>query len=404
MNNVPESMDFTSIFHGMVGRDFIRAFNDNFNLTDRTFVALLAEMIYKVKSTDIKEFRIQDGAVQYTLDNENVEERDWKFIDITAWGNIKGDLYEQADLKTALDSKAAATAVESLASLVNSLNMSVGNLTSSMETANSNINTNTNSIADLVRELNTRVKSTTVKELRLTEETLEWSPDGINWYSQEVMNTVSWGSIKGDISQQSDLYQHLTKLDRDVESLGNTVSSHTTALTEIRNTLNELSPKVEANTSNISTMNTTLENVRQDVDNLSTDKADNTTLVSHINNHENPHVVTKEQIGLDKVDNTPDMEKPVSTPQQSYISETVSNALSEIEGAVTNKKNIYGIALVSPEEFSSGGADLLANTLVFVTDKVDFDVKIASTELSGVSSTSTIGEAELEISSEVEEL
>ena len=404
MNNVPESMDFTSIFHGMVGRDFIRAFNDNFNLTDRTFVALLAEMIYKVKSTDIKEFRIQDGAVQYTLDNENVEERDWKFIDITAWGNIKGDLYEQADLKTALDSKAAATAVESLASLVNSLNMSVGNLTSSMETANSNINTNTNSIADLVRELNTRVKSTTVKELRLTEETLEWSPDGINWYSQEVMNTVSWGSIKGDISQQSDLYQHLTKLDRDVESLGNTVSSHTTALTEIRNTLNELAPKVEANTSNISTMNTTLENVRQDVDSLSTDKADNTTLVSHINNHENPHVVTKEQIGLDKVDNTPDMEKPVSTPQQSYISETVSNALSEIEGAVTNKKNIYGIALVSPEEFSSGGAGLLANTLVFVTDKVDFDVKIASTELSEVSSTSTIGEAELEISSEVEEL
>ena len=263
---------------------------------------------------------------------------------------------------------------------------------------------NTNSIADLVRELDTKVKSTTVKELRLTEDVLEWSPDGVNWYRQEVMNSVSWGNIKGDITQQSDLYQHLTKLDSDVESLGNTVSSHTTALTEIRNTLNELAPKVEANTSNISTMNTTLEAVKQDVETLSTDKADSTTLVNHINNHENPHVVTKEQIGLDKVDNTPDAEKPVSTPQQSYISETISNALSEIEGAVTNKKNVYGIALVSPEEFSSGGADLLANTLVFVTDKVDFDVKIASTELSETSSTSTIGEAELEISSEVEEI
>lgn len=403
MNNVPESMNFTSIFHGMVGRDFIRAFNDNFNLADQTFVALLAEMIYKVKSSDIKEFRIQDGAVQYTLDSEDVEEREWKSIDITAWGNIKGNLYDQADLKTALDSKAAATAVDSLTSLVNSLNMSVGSLTSSMETANRDINANANSIADLIRELDTRVKSTTVKELRLTEDVLEWSPDGINWYRQEVMNSLSWGNITGDITQQSDLYQHLTKLDKDVESLGNTVSSHTTALTEIRNTLNELAPKVETNTSNISTMNTTLENVRQSVESLSTDKADSTTLVNHINNHENPHVVTKEQIGLDNVDNTSDMEKPVSTPQQSYISETISNALSGIEGAVTNKKNVYSIALVSPEEFNSGGADLLANTLVFVTDKVDFATKIASTELSGVGSTSLIGEAELEISNEVEE-
>lgn len=403
MNNVPESMNFTSIFHGMVGRDFIRAFNDNFNLADKTFVALLAEMIYKVKSFDIKEFRIQDGAVQYTLDNENVAEREWKFIDITAWGNIKGNLYDQADLKTALDSKAAAVAVESLTSLVNSLNMSVGSLTSGMETANRNINTNTNSIANLVKELDTRIKSTTVKELRLTEDVLEWSPDGINWYRQEVMNSLSWGNITGDITQQSDLYQHLTKLDRDVESLGNTVSSHTAALTEIRNTLNELAPKVETNTSNISAMNTTLENVRQDVESLSTDKADSASLVSHINNHENPHAVTKEQVGLGNVNNTSDMEKPVSTLQQSYISETISNALSGIEGAVTNKKNVYSIALVSPEEFNSGGADLLANTLVFVTDKVDFSTKIASAELSGVGSTSLIGEAELEISNEVEE-
>ena len=150
-------------------------------------------------------------------------------------------------------------------------------------------------------------------------------------------------------------------------------------------------------------MNTTLENVRQDVESLSTDKADSTSLVNHVNNHENPHAVTKEQVGLGNVDNTSDMEKPVSTPQQSYISETISNALSGIEGAVTNKKNVYSIALVSPEEFNSGGADLLANTLVFVTDKVDFSTKIASAELSGVGSTSLIGEAELEISNEVEE-
>lgn len=404
MNNVPESMNFTNIFHGMIGRDFIKAFNDNFNIADRNFVSLLAEMIYKVKSTDIKEFRIYDGAVQYTLDSEDVAEREWKSIDITAWGNIRGNLYDQADLKIALDSKAAATAVESLSSLVNSINMSVSNLSSGMETANRNINENANNIASIVNELETRVKSTTVKELRLTEDILEWSPDGINWYRQEVMNSLSWGNITGDISQQSDLYQHLSKLDRDVADLANTVSSHTSTLTEIRNALDELSPKVDSNTSNITTISGDLEGINTQLEELNNSKADNDVLVTHVNNHENPHGVTKEQLNLDKVDNTSDLEKPVSTAQQAYINETVSNALSGIEGAVTNKANVYSIALVSPQAYESGGAELLANTLVFVTDKVDFSAKIVSAELSGVGSTELIGEAELEVSNEVEEV
>ena len=53
-------MNFRTIFNGMVGRDFIKAFNDNFTIADECLVDILAAMIYKIKSTDIKEFKVID--------------------------------------------------------------------------------------------------------------------------------------------------------------------------------------------------------------------------------------------------------------------------------------------------------------------------------------------------------
>mgnify|MGYP003303815346 FL=1 len=47
-------MNFEKIFHGMIGKDFIKAFNDNFNIADKNFLEILATLIYKFKSTDIK--------------------------------------------------------------------------------------------------------------------------------------------------------------------------------------------------------------------------------------------------------------------------------------------------------------------------------------------------------------
>ena len=111
-------MNFTEIFNGMVGKDFIVAFNDNFRTTDRTLLSILATLLYKVKSTDIKEFKVIEGVVSYTLEEppEEGEEdtREWKPVDITRWGNILGDLEDQTDLKNALDSKAAVETVDGL--------------------------------------------------------------------------------------------------------------------------------------------------------------------------------------------------------------------------------------------------------------------------------------------------
>ena len=60
-------MNFTQIYNGMVGRDFIKAFNDNFIIADTNLVDILAKMIYKINSTDIKEFKVIDNVVSYTL-------------------------------------------------------------------------------------------------------------------------------------------------------------------------------------------------------------------------------------------------------------------------------------------------------------------------------------------------
>ncbi|MDE7252114.1 MAG: hypothetical protein K2O32_04150 [Acetatifactor sp.] len=48
-------------------------------------------------------------------------------------------------------------------------------------------------------------------------------------------------------------------------------------------------------------------------------------LDEHIKNKNNPHNVTKEQVGLGNVDNTSDINKPVSTAQQSAINSAISN-------------------------------------------------------------------------------
>lgn len=49
---------------------------------------------------------------------------------------------------------------------------------------------------------------------------------------------------------------------------------------------------------------------------------------AHIEDLNNPHSVTKEQVGLSNVDNTSDLDKPVSTAQQTSL----NNKVDKIEG------------------------------------------------------------------------
>lgn len=67
-------------------------------------------------------------------------------------------------------------------------------------------------------------------------------------------------------------------------------------------------------------------------------KEDDTNLENHINDKENPHEVTKEQVGLGNVDNTSDENKPVSTPQQQALDKLKEELLEE-DGKITESLN-----------------------------------------------------------------
>ena len=68
-------------------------------------------------------------------------------------------------------------------------------------------------------------------------------------------------------------------------------------------------------------------------------KDTNITLNSHKSNTSNPHKVTKSQVGLGNVDNTSDINKPVSTAQQSAI-DAVNTSLTTHTSDTFNPHNV----------------------------------------------------------------
>ena len=84
-------------------------------------------------------------------------------------------------------------------------------------------------------------------------------------------------------------------------------------------------------------------------------------LNTHEANVSNPHAVTAEQVGLGKVNNTTDMEKPVSTAQQTAIDAAAAigtGAQSSIDTHAANKSNPHG---VTAEQVGLGNVDNTAD-------------------------------------------
>lgn len=72
--------------------------------------------------------------------------------------------------------------------------------------------------------------------------------------------------------------------------------------------------------------------VNRVVEEANTDIANKDTLVdTHTTDKNNPHEVTKSQVGLSNVDNTSDLDKPVSTAQQTAISAVQTNLNTHTE-------------------------------------------------------------------------
>ena len=91
-----------------------------------------------------------------------------------------------------------------------------------------------------------------------------------------------------------------------------------------------------------------------------------TTADTHINRIDNPHSVTKLQVGLGNVDNTADIDKPVSTAQQSALN-------SKADKATTYTKTEIDTKLAEQDDASEINYDGAVSELVAtnVQDAID---------------------------------
>ena len=339
-------MNFTQIFHGMVGRDFIKAFNDNFTITDKTFLEILATLIYKVKSTDIKEFKVIDNVVSYTLEEapeEGQEDtREWTPVDITKWGNIQGDITEQTDLWNILKDKAAVDTVTTIDNLLSTLRTDYELTKTQVGTNTSNIRTNTNDIADLLETITEKVNSTNIKAIRLNNAVFQWSPDGRTWYEQPIVTSIAWGHLTGDITTQEDLMAYFTNINTNFDEVDGLITSLRNDLTSLQTSLGNLNSALNTHLEDFDNYKNQVTNSLSDIRSVAEDATSaagstDANLQAHLEDYDNPHHVTKETINLGNVDNTADTEKPISTAQKRYVDtqiETVKQEIADKSGLV----------------------------------------------------------------------
>ena len=353
-------MDFTQIFHGMVGRDFIKAFNDNFIITDRTFLEILATLIYKVKSTDIKEFKVIDNVVSYTLEEAPADgeedTRTWTPVDITKWGNIEGDIQDQEDLWNILEDKAAVDTVETLSNLLTTLNNEYQATKIQVDSNTSGVRANTNNISDILEILTEKVNSTNIKAIRLNNAIFQWSPDGRTWYEQPIVTSIAWGHLTGDITTQEDLMQKFDEINNQFTELDGTITGINNSISALQNSLNTTNTALNSHIEDFNGYKTEVSDAISLVDDkagLAKDIADiaQDGLNAHILDENNPHHITKETIELANVDNTHDLDKPLSRAQKAYVDEQVEEAKREVadKSGLVNASGLANTLFVGTE-------------------------------------------------------
>lgn len=345
-------MNFEKIFHGMVGKDFIKAFNDNFTIADKTFLDILAVLIYKVKSTDIKEFKVIDNVVSYTLEDapeEGEDNRVWTPVDITKWSNITGNIEDQEDLWNILENKAALDTVQEISNLLNTLNSDFSQLKNKVETNEATLRVNTNDIADLLEEMTEKVNSTNIKAIRLNNAVFQWSPDGRTWYEQPLTTSIAWGHLTGDITTQEDLMALFTNIQNQFTELDGIITTIKNNITSLSTSISTVSDALETHIESFNSYKTEVSNslslLGDSVDEAkSQSNLVQSNLDSHLSDYDNPHHITKETLRLENVDNTSDEDKPVSTIQKKYI----DNQISTVKQEIADKSGlVYASGLVS---------------------------------------------------------
>lgn len=278
-------MHFAYLEIGDRGQVMVTKINTNFHAIDSEFLYMATEIGKRIKSEQIKEIKKENGHLYYTEDGSI-----WTQLDGTTWGQITGTIANQTDLMNMFNSKAPLDEFEALVSQVDVNESNITKLLTDMTTAKQNISTlqtavnqHNEDIDEINNTLAVKISSDTIKAFRQKSgdpNNLEFTINGSDWVTLLGEQTVvAWGEIVGDIQNQRDLIVLFNDYSttEEVEAMINTVQS---------------------------------------------------ALSSHTTDTNNPHQVTKEQVGLGNVDNTADMNKPLSTVQQSSVQLLINQAIS----------------------------------------------------------------------------
>ena len=312
-------MHFAYIEVGDRGQLMVTKINTNFHAIDSEFLYMATEIGKRIKSSQIKEIKKENGRLFYTEDGEI-----WTQLDGSSWGQISGTIANQTDLMSLLNDKAPLKEFEALVTQVDthdtnitSLLSDVGILKGNVSSMQSDITENSTDISEIKNTLALKISSDTIKAFRQKDgdpNNLEFTLDNSHWIPLLGEQTVvAWGEIVGDIQNQRDLIVLFNDYSttEEVEAMINTVQS---------------------------------------------------ALSSHTADTNNPHQVTKSQVGLGNVDNTADADKPLSTPQQS----AVQTMISEATDSFVNGVNVSGIWSGTKQQFNALNSEDIQSDCVYI--------------------------------------
>ena len=298
-------LNWVQIVAGMTGAQLIDALNTNSSTANSAFNALAEALLLRVLGNNIKQIKVQDGKLMYTLDNTN-----WVDADNNVWGSITGNLSDQTDLATALGAKANQTDLDNTNNDVGALQTAVGTLSNTVSANTQGISDNTTAIGALQAKQAEQVSSDTILAIRLgANGYLEYSLDNIAWLPVLSQASTDWGAIGGTLANQTDLMAELNA------------------------------------------------------------KATQAALSTHILDTNNPHQVTAAQVGLDQVDNTSDADKPISTLQQAALDVLTGAVSTLSNNKLDKSSDIQAIEYISLADYNDARtAGTLSNTTIYIVD------------------------------------
>ena len=282
-----------------------------------------------------------------------------------------------------------------------------------IEALNGNSALTKSTFETLAANLLLRVLGNNIKGIKAEDNKLYYTLNGTDWISSD--NNV-WGSITGDIEDQTDLMNKLSEkasaadlsttnvqvetLSTNVTSLGTSVTNNTRDIAQNRTSIGAIQAKqakqvssdtiLQLRISQSGYMQYSLNGVnwinvqsiaeinwgaiggeisnQVDLQTILNNKVNASQLSSHTNNKENPHEVTKEQVGLSNVDNTSDADKPLSTAATEAIETLQANINTVDNNKIPITEDVTAIEYITLSDWNAlrEAGELSETTLYFV--------------------------------------